>query len=165
MIAATAHLEDVVFVLMGPARPEYLAQLRAVAERAGVSGRVHFVPAVPSADVPAYAAAADVGVIPFPRTSMNHWLSLPNKLFEYLAAGLPVVSVAFPELERIVTGYDVGRVCAPEDLEALAAAVRAVLDDPAELERLRANAARAAKELTWENEEPAYLAAVARALS
>ena len=165
LVAAAARVDGLHVVLMGPGQPADLAELTAAAQRAGLDGRFHLAPAVRSDDVPAHAAAADVGVIPFRPLYLNHWLSLPNKLFEYLAAGLPIVTVAFPELERIVTAYGAGRTCPPEDPAALAAAIRAVLDDPAELERLRAGAARAAAELTWEREEPAYLAAVAAALA
>jgi glycosyltransferase involved in cell wall biosynthesis len=163
LIVAMRSVADAWLVYMGPAEAHYVNRLTELARRAEIAERFRIALPVPSPEVAAHAAAADVGVIPFRRSSLNHWLSLPNKLFEYLAGGLPIVTVAFPELEQIVRGYDVGRVCPPEDVEQLAEAIRSVLDSPTEAARLRRNVARAAAELTWEREEPRYLAAMARA--
>ena len=99
--------------------------------------------AVPPDVLPAWVASADVGVMPIQASTLNHRLSSPNKLFELIATGLPVVVSDFVEMRRIVLDDPdgpLGAVCDPADPASIAAAIRSILDlGPAE----RADAARA----------------------
>jgi glycogen(starch) synthase len=150
-VAARLAVGDVV-VLMGPGHPDYVAALRERAARAGAAERLVLAPAVPTEDVVRWAAGADVGLALIQNVSLSYFLSLPNKLFEYVAAGLPVVASDFPELRGVVEGRGLGAVCAPDDPDAIARAIAWTLDDPDRHERLRAAARAAAAELTWDAE-------------
>ena len=141
-----------VLVLMGPGHPGYTTGLRERAERAAVADRVVLAPPVPTREVVRWAAGADVGLAVIQNVSLSYFLSLPNKLFEYVAAGLPVVASDFPDLRRVVEERGLGTVCRPDDPDAIARAVAWVLDDPERYARLRAAAKAAATELTWERE-------------
>jgi glycosyltransferase involved in cell wall biosynthesis len=152
LLDAAAELEDSALVIMGPGLPSYVDQLRAQAQALGIQERVRIVPPVPIADVVRYAAAGDVGVIPFLNTSLNNFHGLPNKVFEYIAAGIPVVASDFPQLRAVIDRYDVGTTYDPDRPGALVGAIRAVLGDPARLAQMRANATAAAAELNWEVE-------------
>lgn len=66
----------------------------------------------------------DIGVVPYPPISTNNELALPNKLFEYFAAGLAVVVSDLPELSRVVDETGAGLTFAPGDVAALADALR-----------------------------------------
>jgi hypothetical protein len=95
---------------------------------------------------------ADVGVSMLEDTCENHRLALPNKVFEYLAAGVPVVLNDLPELRRLVGQYGIGWVAEGASPERLAATLRTALeqgDDPALAQRL----AVAGRELRWEVEQ------------
>jgi glycosyltransferase involved in cell wall biosynthesis len=162
VVQAMAAVPDAWLVFLGPGDPGYIARLRTVADQAGVADRFRIVPPVAPEEVTAHCAAADVGVVAIRPTSLNNWLALPNKVFDYLAAGLPVVTVDFPELQRLVDEHGIGRTYAADDPASLAAAITAVLRQPAEL---RFNATQAGAQLTWEREQLAYLEAVERALS
>ena len=152
LVDAAGQLEDCAVVMMGPGLPSYIDELRRRADDLGVVDRVRVTPAVPIADVVRYAAAADVGVIPFLNTSLNNFHGLPNKVFEYIAAGIPVVASDFPQLQAVIDRYDVGRTFDPGRPGALGAAIGTVLGDADGLARWRANAAAAAEELNWEVE-------------
>jgi glycosyltransferase involved in cell wall biosynthesis len=148
-------VEEVHGVLMGygPERPEY----ERLAGEERFAGRLHVLEAVPPEGLLPWVASADVGVVAIQRTSLNHWLATPNKLFECLAAGLPVVASDFPEMRRIVLedpGGPLGVVCDPQDVQALAGAIRSVVEVPApEREALRLRCLTAAHERWhWETE-------------
>jgi glycosyltransferase involved in cell wall biosynthesis len=95
--------------------------------------------------------------MPIQASTLNHRLSSPNKLFESIATGLPVVVSDFVEMRRIVLedpDGPLGAVCDPADPVSVAAAIRTILDlGPEARETLRARCLRAAHERwTWETE-------------
>ena len=141
----TAHL---VFMGWGPLRPE----LEALARREGLENRVHFTDGVSLADLLAYTAGADLGAIPYRNVGLNNYYTSPNKLFEYCAAGVPVVASRFPELVKIVEGMGVGRTFDPESPEDIARVINALLDDPKALAEARHHARETGRTLSWEVE-------------
>jgi glycosyltransferase involved in cell wall biosynthesis len=144
--------------MVGPAAPGYFDQLAALVARRRLDGRVHLLGPVDPDRVIATARSADVGVSFIQNVGLNNYYSLPNKLFEYVHAGLPVVASAFPELERVVVGRDIGVTCDPADPHAIARALGELLGDDERRARMRANALAAAGELSWEAEGPRYVA-------
>jgi glycosyltransferase involved in cell wall biosynthesis len=146
---ARAHL---VFMGWGP----LLEPLRRLAREAGAT-RVHFTEGVPLADLLRFTSGADVGAIPYRNVGLNNYLTSPNKLFEYCAAGVPVVASRFPELAKVVEGLGVGRTFDPEDPADIARAVDALVEDERALGCARENVARAAGRFTWENESAKLL--------
>ena len=77
-----------------------------------------------------YAASATVGVSIVQPASLSYRLALPNKLFQYMAAGIPVVASDFPDVRQVVEGSGAGVVVDPVDPRAVAAAIRRLIDDP-----------------------------------
>jgi glycosyltransferase involved in cell wall biosynthesis len=101
-------------------------------------GRLHVLDAVEPDVLIEWVTGADVGVIPGQPSTLNHLLSSPNKLFESLAAGIPVAIMDFPYVHRIVLddpAGPLGTVCDPAAPASIARAVRSILEQPAE-ERL-----------------------------
>jgi glycosyltransferase involved in cell wall biosynthesis len=120
-------------------------------------GRIHLLPAVPPDDVLAWVAGADVDVMVLLPVELNHIVSTPNKLFESIAAGVPVVSSDFQARRSIIIGDPdgpLGAVCAPDDPVAIAAALRSILDlDAAGRADLRRRCLAAAHDRwNWETE-------------
>jgi glycosyltransferase involved in cell wall biosynthesis len=115
---------------------------RQAAADPALAGRVHLLPAVAPQELQAWIASADVEGMPIQASTLNHYLSTPNKLFEALAAGVPVVASDFPAMRRIVMDDvrgSVGAVCDPADVAALTSALRSILElDPAAAKALRA---------------------------
>lgn len=126
-----------------------------LAERArqeGLGERVHLVDPVQPGQVVGYLASADVGLVPMLGGWLNHELTLPNKLFEYVAARLPVVASDLRSLGSVVREHRLGETFAPGDAADLARAVRAVLDD---LDRYRASVAdpQVQRRFSWQAQE------------
>lgn len=155
LVRAVPRLRSAHLVLMGwgPLGRELARQ----AGELGVGDRVHVIPGVPLADLLAVTAGADVGVIPYRNVGLNNYYTSPNKLFEYVAAGVPVAASRFPELVRVVDGLGLGRTFDPERPEDIAAALDALLEDPTALAEARARVAAAAPQFTWETESRVLL--------
>lgn len=107
----------VVFVGYGPLQG-------LIEERARRCSHIYFHPAVQPAEVLDVAASADVGLCLIESVSLSYHYCLPNKFFEYLFAGIPVVVTPLPELTRLVDEYGVGVVLQERTPKALQLAVR-----------------------------------------
>jgi glycosyltransferase involved in cell wall biosynthesis len=150
LIRAVAEMDSAHLLFLG-ADGAFVDGLRELGRSAGLDGRLHFHPPVPLAELLSYTSQADVGVSLLEDTCENHRLALPNKLFEYLAADLPVVVSDLPEMRRLVTERGVGWVTNPgnpDDIARVLAEALADRDDPALHERVQA----AAAELNWPHE-------------
>lgn len=154
-------LERVHLVLLGRGvmRATYAARSRAPEW----AGRVHILDPVLPADLLPWVASADIGALPIQRTTLNHFLSTPNKLFECLAAGIPVVASDFPAMHRIVLddpSGPLGVVCDPASVDEVAAAVQSLLEVNSDVaDALRARCLAAARSRwNWEKESAALVA-------
>ena len=150
LVLAAAHLDRGVLVLMGWGDLE--AELRSLVKKKGLEQRVYFTEPVAPDRVVYYCMSASVGVVIYLRTSLNNYYATPNKLYEYISAGLPVVSSDFPALKEVVEGYGLGCTFDPEKPESIAAAINRVLADEQRYDTMKRNALEAARIFNWENE-------------
>lgn len=160
LVDVAAKIEQTYFVFIGGGR--MATALQRQAELLGVTDRVRFIPTVPLAELPAYTASADIGVQPLENTCLNHFTTDSNKLFEYVAAGLPVVATDLPEIRLLVRGYDLGLLFPSGNTERLTEALKRLLEDNALRNTCKANANRAASVLTWEAQEQELINLYAR---
>lgn len=151
-ISCLKSLPDVALVFMGPGRESFKAELRAWAVSENVTKRVHFYGPVPSDQVTAYAHSADVGIAPIENACLSYYYCSPNKVFEYILAGLPIVASDFPELKKIVSEFDVGLLFDPASPASIATSIRSVLDDQHFRDNVQRNMPRAVEAFNWENE-------------
>lgn len=159
LVQAVALLpEEYRLVIMGYG--PFLETLRGLAAQQGPSARITFVDPVPPGDLPAWLAGADMGTIPYQRHGLNHEYSTPNKLFEYMHAGVPVVVNDLPEIRRIVSEVGFGVVCDCSDPPAIAKAIQDVVSDPARYRAMRDRARAAASAYSWEPQEQTILSAL-----
>jgi glycogen synthase len=130
------------------------ARFRAAAAEPRYRGRVFVLPAVTPDQLLAWTASADVMLMPIQPTTTNHRFTTPQKLWEAMAAGVPVVASDLPGMATVVRETGTGELCDPEDPASIAAAIRRVLERPAdEREALREHALRVAHEqYNWESQ-------------
>lgn len=143
----------VVFLGYGPLEPLVEAAARE-------KKNVHFWPAVPPAELPALTADADLGLILYEDVCLNHRYCLPNKLFEFYLAGLPVLASDLVEMRRFIEAHDAGVLVTPtaEGIHRYLSSV-----DLSELRKRRARGVPA-NAPSWEEEKDVYLGMLSRAL-
>jgi glycosyltransferase involved in cell wall biosynthesis len=105
-------------------------ELEARAAAPGLAGRLFVLPAVAPTDLLDWVGSADVVAMPIQPTTLNHRLTTPNKLFEAMASGVPVVASDLPGMAAIVRETGCGVLCDPTSPAAIASAVRSILDAP-----------------------------------
>jgi glycosyltransferase involved in cell wall biosynthesis len=151
-IDAITLLEKAVLVVVGYGyhRPALEADVR----NRGLTDRVKFFGPIPNNELLGWTAAADIGLCNIVNSSLSYYTSLPNKLFEYIIAGIAVIGSDSPEIGRIVTEEGVGEVADPIDPEDLARATRTILAD---LDRYRSATKTAAQKYNWAIEEQKLL--------
>jgi glycosyltransferase involved in cell wall biosynthesis len=155
LVLAVAHLEKGVLVLMGWGPLE--GKLKSLVREKELEQRVYFTEPVAPDQVVYYAMSASVGVVIYQNTGLNNYYATPNKLYEYIHAGLPVVSSDFPALKEIVEGYGLGYTFDPEEPESIVAAINFILADEHWYDTMKKNALEAAKIFNWENESKKLL--------
>jgi glycosyltransferase involved in cell wall biosynthesis len=131
----------------------------------GLMDRVRMFDRMPYERMMDFTRNADLGLTLDKDTNLNYRFSLPNKLFDYLNAGVPVLATDLPEVAAIVRQYDAGVILAAADPSAITATVRVLMTDRERLKALARNATFAAASLDGEGEKEklkALLAGIVR---
>lgn len=112
-------------------------------------GSVRFVDRVPNVEVPLWIHACDVVTIPWPRTRFSEHMTSPLKLFEYMAAGVPIVASDLSSLREVLADGENSLLVEPGDPHALGEAIDLLLEDRSLGERLARQAAADVQAYTW----------------
>lgn len=144
--------QDVSLALIGDGKLRN--QLVELAKNSGGADRLLTIFPVTPFNISSTLAQTDVAVV---LTSPDYQIALPNKFFEAVAAGVPLVGTALPEVKALIERYDLGTLCDPADPASIAEAVMRVLA-PENYNRYKNNALNARNELTWEGEEQKLIA-------
>ena len=149
-IEAMAGVEGAALVLLGQGPTRELLQQQVI--RCGLGDRVFFLPAVPFSQLHALTCSADVGLCLIKSTGKSfHW-SLPNKLFEYMMAGLPVLGSEAPEIQRVLAETGAGEVVDPTDISSLRSRLKRLVAEPDRRRKYAEAALAAARRFCWEKE-------------
>lgn len=132
---------------------DHVAVLRQIANDLGLGDRVIFYGRVESEDLPSLTAVSDVGVIPYLAVDEMHRYCSPNKLFEFVSAGIPIIASDLPYLRDVIGGYDIGWLCDTGTPETLAQTMREAISEKQVFGRFESNMTRAQDDLNWDVEE------------
>lgn len=120
---------DTLFVLIAPSDAELIARYRAVARSLGVDSRLLFHPFVPHDRLFSLLVDADVGMAVYSPANLNEQAPAPNKAFEFMAAGVPIIVASGNSLADDVVRAGAGLVIPPGDHTALVEAIAQLLND------------------------------------
>jgi len=166
-LSANRNLDQMVLAMLGLPNPsvhlillgdgELQTTLAKLVQRHQLTDRVHLHPAVPQDRLLSLTAAADAGIIPYQAICLNNLYCTPNKLFEFIAAGLPILASDLPEIRRIVVGQDIGKVGDLGQAEHIRAMIHDFFATPTRLVNWRRNLQIAQGRVCWEVEEKKLL--------
>ncbi len=148
-LEAITSLPDVQLVLIG-GNPEDVNRIRAFAARRDLCDRVRFEGTVPNGKVPLYLWAADALIMPYTTRTTTARAMSPLKMFEYMAAGRPIVATDFPSVREVLRDGENALLVAPDSPGEIARGLRRVLEDRTLAEAVAVRARKDVEAYTWE---------------
>ncbi|MCX6254978.1 MAG: glycosyltransferase [Bacteroidia bacterium] len=150
LIEAVSQTENVSLLIVGSG--DLFDILKRRVSELNLTGRVKFVPKVPWEILMRYTRSADVGLSFDKNTNLNYRFSLPNKLFDYISAGIPVIASDLPEVRKIVLEKGCGMIIPDVTPEEISKALKELRDNKNLLSGLKKNAVIASESVNWEIE-------------
>jgi glycosyltransferase involved in cell wall biosynthesis len=149
-VMSMAYIENTVLIIAGDG--DIVPGLKKLVEKNRLTEKVYFIPRMPYEKLIQLTSACDCGLSLDKDSNLNYRFSLPNKLFDYIIAGIPVLGSSLPEVKAIIEKYEIGIITESHDPETIAAKLKFLLFNSPK-NKWRQNLARAAGELNWENEK------------
>jgi len=151
LLEAVRITEKVFLIIAGSG--DVIPELRARVLNYGLSDRIKFFSSRPWNELMRLTKSADAGVCLEKDTSLNYRFCLPNKLFDYISAGIPVISGNLPEISKIISSCDCGIIIPEINRQEISRAIIKLRDNPDLLRNLKQNSVKASGFLNWENEK------------
>lgn len=155
--------ESIRLVFLGDG--EEFDDLKDLVQTERLDQRVIFHPRVDQGSLPFYTSDADIGIIPYVANCLNNRLCTPNKLYEFMAFGIPVLGTDLVEVRRILDVYECGCVVDMAQPERIGAAMDAIFSEPCVLDAWKVNVRVAGQELSWQREGVRWLEIFGSAVS
>lgn len=157
LVKAMRYVADpaVTLVLMGDGPLK--DSLKNVVKSAKIEHRVYFKDAVPQKDLLYWTASADIGIIPYPHVDLNTYYCTPNKLFEFIQAGVPILANDLPELRNIIKNNGLGEVGAMRSPRQIARLIDGFVRDHPGQVRVREKVRATGNQFSWASEQKSFL--------
>lgn len=150
ILDALAEVDNFHLVTLGSG--VFQSEYEKFAEELNISNRVHFLGTIDQSELINYTATADIGLALIENISKSYYYALPNKLFEYIMAEVPVLCSNLPQMKKIVEEYKVGEVVDIEKDGELVARLKSLTNNRDNLFEYKQNCKTASTELNWQKE-------------
>lgn len=155
ILKALVILEGVLFVIAGDG--DELENIKKKSVELKITHKIKFLGHIPFDKLPSYTVQADLGLLLSEDMGLSHLYSLPNKLFEYIHAQVPILASQLVEIKEIINKYNIGEFIDSHDPKHIAEKIETMLANEEKNKVWKENLKIAAKELCWENEEKELL--------
>ena len=150
-VEAMQYVDDALLLIVGDG--DILEEVKTRALKLSLGGKVQFRKKVPFEELWNYTTHAAVGLSLDKDTNINYKYSLPNKIFDFVHAGVPVLASNLVEIRKIFSKYNIGIIIENHDPKHIAGKINFMIKDSEARNRWIINAGYASKELCWQNEE------------
>jgi glycosyltransferase involved in cell wall biosynthesis len=151
LIIAMQWVNNAVLLIIGGG--DVIESLKIKALQLNLNDSIRFIPKLPFDELYNYTKLADLGLTLDKDTNINYRFSLPNKLFDYIHAGIPVLASDLIEIKKIIEKYEIGEILSDHQPKHIALHINCLLADEIKLAEYRKNTNFADEALSWENEE------------
>ncbi|MGB0917392.1 MAG: glycosyltransferase [Flavobacteriales bacterium] len=151
-VEAMKYLEDAVLIIIGSG--DVIPSLKKYVVEEGLQEKVIFKDRMPYSEMMAHTKLADLGLTLDKDTNINYKFSLPNKIFDYVHAGIPVLASNLVEVKKVVQEFEFGEIASSHNPKDLALKMSEMLNSD-KTEFWKSNSRKASKELSWEKETKA----------
>lgn len=151
MVEAMQFIDNAILLIVGGG--DVIGRLKEIVKEQALEKKVIFKPRQPYNKLMQYTAVADLGLTLDKDTNLNYRFSLPNKLFDYIQAGVPVLSSPLPEIQKIISTYQIGDFIPDHNPQNIAQKITEILNNQSLIGKWKKNLNFAASQLNWELEE------------
>lgn len=155
IIDAVAGLENIHFIIAGDG--DIIDKLRIKVIESRLESRIHIIGKLPLEQLASLTCQVDGGVSLEEDMGLNYRYALPNKLFDYIQAGIPVLVSSLPEMQKILNEYNVGLIADSRTVDDIRSQIKILLFDEEKRKIWKEELGKAAKVYTWEKEEKELL--------
>lgn len=151
LVEAFQYLNETYFLLI-VGSGDVIQQLKESVIKLQMQNKVKFVDKVLASELKNYTSNANLGVTIDKDSNMNYHFSLPNKVFDYMHAGIPILATRLPEIEKLVNAYNIGTFIENHEPSHIAQQIEGFLNSKEYLE-YKSNTVIAAIENNWQSEK------------
>ncbi len=150
-IRAMLYIPEYTFIIVGSG--DCLSELQELTSSLNLEKRVVFKGAVPFEELEKYNGDAMVGMCLLENKGLNYYHSLPNRIFDYMQQGIPVIASDFPDIRSVVKVHETGLLVNDLSPEMIAKTIKSACEDESLRTKWKKSIPRAAAQFIWENEE------------
>lgn len=150
-VEAMQYVDNILLLIIGDG--DVIGLLKERVNQLELNDKVRFIPKVPYAELKSYTMLADGGLTLDKDTNINYRLSLPNKLFDYIHAGIPILASDLPEVRDVIVKFDIGLLTQSHDPKLLASFIEKLVFDDKSRKVWKENLKVAKSALCWEQEK------------
>lgn len=151
LVEAMQFLEGYLLLIIGGG--DVIETLKKMAADLSLNDKIRFIPRQTPENLFQYTANADLGLTIDKDTNLNYRYSLPNKLFDYIHAGIPVLASPLFEIKKIIDGYKIGTTIKNHEPKEIADKITEIFSNEKQYMEWKENTKFAVDELNWEKEK------------
>lgn len=147
VLEAMPYVENAKLVIIGSG--DISEKLELLTQKLKVEDKVEFLGKISADILHEYTPSAAIGLCLLEELGLSYYYSLPNRIFDCIQAGVPILATRFPEITNIVENYKTGVLIDHYEPQFLAKTINDMLENPFDTSHFES----VAKEFCWENEE------------
>lgn len=151
MVKSMQYIDNATLLIVG--NGDVFEEIQLLIKQLQLNDKVKMLGEVPFEKLHHYTQQAVLGLSLEEDVGLNYRLALPNKLFDYIHAEIPVLVSNLPEMSKLVTHYQIGEIAESNNPERIAEQITNMLKNPKQLQIWKTNTKIAKQELNWNNEK------------